>query len=411
MNYRPLPLLAMLACAVLIGAAPFGSAQRANAQIVITKPAGEKINITLAPLTADQDPASALFMRTLRDNLNRSGWFQVTGAGQAEVAVSGQVQRRRDRLTVQCRATGTANRREFMAQSYHHEAADARRLAHRVADDIVQAVTGRPGIASTRLAFVGRTDQAAELFIADADGEGMRQLTRDNNIAVRPRWGPTGNVLTYTAYLRRFPDVFWIDLDSGQRRILANHSGLNSGGVISPDGNEMAVVLSKDGNPELYVQHLRTGRLTRLTNTPHANEASPSWSPDGREIVYVSDPGGRPQLYILSRDGGRPRRVTTRGSNVSPDWGPNGLIAFSSRIGGQYQIALLDPQTEHIRHLPMPDGADYEDPSWAPNGRHIACARRENFRSQIYILDTAGDAPVRLTTQRGNWYSPAWSPQ
>ncbi len=395
---------------LLLGLAVSGGLT-ARGQIVISKPAGEKVAVSLDGLAVGQGEAATLFMRTLRTNLDRSGWLQVTPAARAEVAVSGEVTLRRNQLHVQCRATGTADRRSFMSQSYRHSADDARRLAHRVADDLVKAITGRRGIASTRIVLVGATERARELYICDADGGNFRPLTQDGNIAVRPRWVPTGNALTYTAFLRRFPDVFHVDLDSGERRVLSNHSGLNSGGVISPDGNEMAVILSKDGNPELYVKQLRTGRLTRLTNTPQANEASPSWSPDGREIVYVSGPGGRPHLYIISRDGGRPRRVTTRGTNVSPDWGPNGLIAFSSRIGGQYQIAIMDPRTEQIRYLEAPDGADYEDPSWAPNGRHIACARRQNFRSHIYVLDTAGDPPVRLTTQRGDWYSPAWSPQ
>ena len=399
------PFLFLVLAAVWCGSAPV------QAQIVIAKPAGEKISIQLTGLTPDQDAGSRVFMETLRGNLERSGWFTVTAAGQAEVAATGTVRRRGDQIQVECRVEGVVNRQRYLAQSYRQSTDNARRLAHRVADDIVEAVTGRKGIASTRIVFVGTVDRAKELFMCDADGGNLVRLTRDGNIAVRPRWGPTSDRLTYTAYLQRFPDVFLVDLNTGQRTAVANYSGLNSGGVLSPDGEDMAVVLSKDGNPELYVKHLRTGRLTRLTNTPHANEASPSWSPDGQQIVYVSDQAGRPHLYVIARAGGAARRLTTRGSeNVAPDWGPNGLIAFSSRVGGQSQIALLDPQTERIRYLEVPDGADYEDPSWAPNGRHIVCARREQYRSQIYILDTAGDRPLRLTREAGDWYSPAWSP-
>ncbi len=384
----------------------------AEGQIRITKPAGEKITIQLAGLSGGEDEASRVFLQTLQRNLDRSGWFSVVRAGQAEVSAVGSVQVRRNQLHVQCTVMGTANRQQYLSQSYRHAADDARRLAHRVADDIVEAVTGRKGIASTRILLVGVTDNARELFIMDADGGNLRQLTRDRNIVVRPRWGPTANQLTYTGYLQRFPDVYLVELETGNRTVVANYSGLNSGGVLSPDGRDMAVILSKDGNPELYIKNLRSGRLTRLTNTPRANEASPSWSPDGRQIVYVSDQAGRPHLYIISRDGGAPRRVTSRGTaNVAPDWGPNGLIAFSSRIGGRYQIAIMDPQTEQIRYLDTPDHADYEDPSWAPNGRHLVCARRENFRSSIYVLDTVGDPPVRLTQQGGDWFSPAWSPE
>ncbi len=382
-----------------------------NAQIRITKPVGEKITIQLSGFAAGSDEASSLFMQTLRGNLNRSGWFTVVGTGPAEVAVSGTAQVRGAQLHVQCRVIGVANRQNYLSKSYQHSADDVRRLAHRIADDIVEAVTGRQGIASTRIVMIGTVGNAKELFLSDADGGNMTQLTQDGNIAVRPRWGPTNDVITYTAYLQRFPDVFMINLRTGQRTVLANYSGLNAGGVISPDGQDMAVILSRDGNPELYVKNVRSGRLTRLTNTPQANEASPSWSPDGRQIVYVSDQAGRPHLYIISRDGGAPRRVTSRGSeNVAPDWGTNGLITFSSRVGGRNQVAILDPKTDQIRYVETPDASNYEDPSWAPNGRHIVAGRSAGARSQVYILDTMGDPPLRLTPQQGDWYSPAWSP-
>jgi Tol biopolymer transport system component len=53
---------------------------------------------------------------------------------------------------------------------------------------------------------------------------------------------------------------------------------------------------------------------------------------------------------------------------------------------------------------------DHEQPSWAPDGRHIACARTEGYISGVYVLDTMGDAQVRLTQFKGDWYAPAWSP-
>ncbi len=383
-----------------------------EAQIRIEKPAGEKIGIHLAGLQVGSDAASTEFMQALRTNLERSGWFRVVGAGQAEIAVSGRVQPRGNELRVECRVTGTQNRQTYINQSYRHAANDARRLAQRITDDIVEQVTGRPGIASSRIVIVGSSGRNRELYMIDPDGSNLTQLTSDRNTSVRPRFGSNARELTYTGYLQGFPDVYLVDLESGDRRAISRSSGLNTGGQISPNGQEVALILSKDGNPELYVMQLRSGRLTRLTNTPAANEASPSWSPDGSEIVYVSDQTGRPQLYIISRTGGAPRRITTRGTeNVSPDWGDNGLIAYTTRVGRQYQIAIMDPRSGEVRNISDPAGGDFEDPSWAPNGRHLAVAQRQNFRSQIYIIDTAGDAPVRLTPARGDWYTPAWSPK
>jgi len=186
---------------------------------------------------------------------------------------------------------------------------------------------------------------------------------------------------------------------------------VNAGAAISPDGRLMALTLSKDGNPELYIKNLGSGKLTRLTKTGTAAEASPTWSPDGKKIAFVSDSSGSPQIYIVSSRGGKARRVTHRGNeNVSPDWGPDGRIAFSSKRSGRYQICVMDPE-RHTEEQLTSDYVDHEQPSWAPDGRHIAYARTEGYVSDVYILDTMGDAPLRLTRLKGNWYAPAWSPK
>jgi len=281
-----------------------------------------------------------------------------------------------------------------------------------MADDIVEAVTGHKGIASMRIVLVGNRTGKKELYLCDGDGGGARQLTGEGRIAISPNWGPDGNTIVYTSYMRDFPDICRIDLSRNRRETLANYGGLNTGAAISPDGKDMALILSKDGNPELYIKNLRSGKLTRLTNSPRAAEASPDWSPDGSQIVYASDQNGvgRPQLYIISREGGTPRRISSRGTeNVAPDWGPNGLIACSSRQGGQYIIAVIQPSNGQTVYLNC-DGADYEDPSWAPDGRHIVAARSSNHQSSLYLLDTVSDRPVALLTGGGSWYAPACSP-
>ncbi|MCK5844187.1 MAG: PD40 domain-containing protein [Victivallales bacterium] len=318
---------------------------------------------------------------------------------------------RSGKVSVSCQVQRNADRSRLFSKSYSIESSRARSLAHRVADDIILALTGHQGIASTKIAVIGTRSGKKEIYLCDADGGGLRQLTRDKSIVVGLNWGPEGNSLSYTSFLRGFPDIYRINLRTGKREILARYGGLNTGGAISPNGKELALILSKDGNPELYVKTIRNGKLRRLTQTLNATEASPSWSPNGRQLVYVSDQSGSPQLYRIASGGGRPSRLSRRGSeNVAPDWGANGQITCASRSGGRYNIAIIDPSTGSTRYLPN-DGADYEDPSWAPDGRHIIAARSVRYQSSLYLLDTISDPPVALLKGGGNWISPAWSPR
>ena len=108
---------------------------------------------------------------------------------------------------------------------------------------------------------------------------------------------------------------------------------------------------------------------------------------------------------------GGEKRLTFQGSeNVAPDRGPDGRIAYVSKQGGRYHIWTVNPAAGKHDQLTSGDFDD-EDPSWAPDARHIVFTRTGGYRSQVYILDTRGDPPTRLTNLEGDWYSPAWSPK
>ena len=158
--------------------------------------------------------------------------------------------------------------------------------------------------------------------------------------------------------------------------------------------------------------NLADGALARLTRSPGANEASPCWSPDGRQIAYVSDQVNRqPRIYVINRSGGQGQRVTRSGSqNVAPNWGPHGQLTYATLTGGRFQIYVLDPATGEERQISS-GNVDFEDPCWAPDGRHIACTRTENYRSQVVLLDTMGDPYIVLTDGKGDWTSPNWTKQ
>ncbi len=396
-------ILFLALCATLL-------APCASAQVRVVKSAERKIVIDFSGLRAASDSASQTFSRTLENDLRLSGWFQpVRGTG--ELRLIGTVDRRGGNLKTVCQVYRGSDQARLFSKSYSIETGRTRTLAHRVADDLIEAITGHKGIASTRIALVGTRTGKKELYVCDADGGNLMQITRDGGIIVGPNWGPKGNTVVYTSFLRGFPDVYRVNLRNGRRDQLARYSGLNTGAALSPNGKELALILSKDGNPELYIKNLRSGRLSRLTATARATEASPSWSPNGSQLVYVSDQSGSPQLYVIARTGGRPRRLSSRGTeNVAPDWGPNGLIVCASRSGGRYVVSVIQPTTGQTRYLAT-DFANYEDPSWAPDGRHIVATRSVNYQSSLYLLDTIKDPPVALLQSSGSWYSPAWSPQ
>jgi TolB protein len=384
-----------------------GAALAPAADITVTQTAGQKTSIDLSGLRPS-DTVAQTFVAVLEADLLRSGWFSKGAPGQGALAIQGSVA---GTVRAECRVQHRFTQREYLAKAYTAEPRSVRRLAHQVADDIILAFTGAKGMNSGRIALVGNRTGRKEIYLCDPDGENMIQLTQDNKVSLSPNWSPGGRQLVYTSYLKGYPDIYLIELATGRRQRIAAYPGLNTGAAFSPDGSQIALILSKDGNPDLYVKGLSGGIPTRLTSTKPAAEASPCWSPDGSQIVFVSDRvgTGQPQLYSVSRGGGEPRRLTSRGSqNVDPDWGPNGLITYSSLIGGKFQICVVDPRTLDTKQVTS-EWADFESPTWAPDGRHILCSRTISHKSQLVLVDMMGDAPFTLTKQAGDWYSPAWS--
>ena len=127
----------------------------ASAQVRVSKPAGEVSTINISGLKAGEDNACALFKRTLENDLNRSGWFTVTAAGSVEFSIMGEVVTAGQDIAVKCEVFNAVTRKRELGKSYSAHSDQARRLAHAVADDIVLAVTGKAGIASTRIILVG----------------------------------------------------------------------------------------------------------------------------------------------------------------------------------------------------------------------------------------------------------------
>ncbi len=371
-----------------------GQAAAQGVHVEVVKTGLVKTPVTLTGIRHADRESERRFVQTLQNDLQLSGWFQVqTSLDGGGVALTGSCETKGERLDVRLRVAGWPAGPVYLERGWTGTPAEARRLAHAVADDIVWAVRKVRGIASTRLVMVRRQGNQRDVYVADADGGNLTRLTQDGAICLAPVWAPGGRGIIYTSYHKGYPDIYRIDLASMRRERLVAFPGTNLNGGVCPEGRRLALSLSKDGNPDLYVLDLVTRRVTRLTATPHAAEASTSWAPDGRQLVYVAGSGGSsrrlgaPQLFVMDAGGGAARQITFRGSeNVAPDWGPDGRIAYSSRREGRYRICLFDPRSgEHA--VVTTENRDHEDPSWARNARHLACSviGPNNSKTRIQI--------------------------
>ena len=263
----------------------------------------------------------------------------------------------------------------------------------RAADFAVERTNGLGlrGFFASKLVCIGERTGHKEIYVGDLYFGNLRQITNDRAIAMTPRWSPDGRKILYTSFYHSgFPDLFVIDLSTYERTTFASFRGTNSGGRYSPDGQRVAMVLTGEGNPEIYVSNAQGRGVSRRTRYDSV-KSSPCWSPDGREIVFASG-NPDPQLYVIPASGFGAMRRITHGISfycAEPDWSradPD-KIALTAWVGGSYQIVVLSVssgQWKQVSHAPF-DGIE---PSWLADGRHLVYTARDRTRSRVCILDT-----------------------
>jgi TolB protein len=357
----------------------------ATAQLVIRK--SGNYNVHVENFAGDSTGATAM----VRQQLQASGQVQLAaGPGNAYVVRANCNGAALSGILVDPRG------QRLVAKSYTTPRADAN--AAQFAQDILASLSGQaPAVAGT-IAFSGGSGRAREIFIVQADGSGLRQVTSDGNLAVSPAISPDAGKIAFTSYTSGYPDVHLVDLRSGGRRRIFSSPGTNTGAAFSPDGSKLALSMSFTGNPEIYVGGLGGG-AKRITQSPSV-ESSPTWSPDGRRIAYVSDAGGRPQIYITGAGGGGAQPVRT-GHNYAtePSWSPDGTkLAMTVRAGG-LSIAVLDLASGRVQIL-----GGGEDPTWGPDSRHLAFVQG----GTLAILDSVTGQRRSLVAGR-NAKEPSWS--
>jgi Tol biopolymer transport system component len=172
---------------------------------------------------------------------------------------------------------------------------------------------------------------SGDIYVMDADGTNVRQLTTDPSGDYNPAWSPDGSTIAY-----------W--------------NGSKNGRDGGPNNSEIYTIPAAGGAP------------TQLTHNRVSN-IEPAWSPDSSQIAYWN--GG--ELWVMGTDGANQHRVYGGdGGAWSPSWSPDGkriaFLRFDDNPTGEVplmQILVLDVETGTTSTVPdIRTATDNNGPVW-----------------------------------------------
>lgn len=431
----------LLVAVVLALVVPFGLEASAQLRGMNTEGKIDPLPIAIAPFIpgGGAEQSAAEIAGVIANDLGRSGYFaplppesypeqvgsldmQPNFAGwqgiKARALVVGQVTSEGGKTRVTFKLYDTSSGQMMASQSLAASPKIERRLAHRVADQIYQALTGFDGYFDTRVVFIDETGDKAnrvkKLAIMDQDGFNVRKLPVSGDLLLTPRFSPTANEVTYMSFGTGTPRVYIYNIDTNQREIVGDFPNMSFAPRFSPDGNRVIMSLQSDdgNNSNIFEMNLQSRQLRQITNVAAINTA-PSYSPDGGQIAFESDRGGTQQIYVMDANGGGQNRISFgKGRYSTPVWSPDGKwIAFTKNAGGKFAIGVMKPDGSGERILT--EGFHNEGPTWAPNSRVLMFFRDQPGEAggpKLFSVDVTGYNEQQVPTP--DFASdPAWSPR
>jgi TolB protein len=237
---------------------------------------------------------------------------------------------------------------------------EIRAAAHRLVDQLLGGLTGRPGGFASEMTYVEKVGRWRRVFSVDADGFNLRAVGPMDATALSPALGPGGQLFyALSADYSPFRLVFGPTATPVPLTVPGSIMGL----AFSADHTRMALSVMDEGRSDLWVGE--NGSLQAMSTPPFANH--PVFGPLGK-IAYVA---GTPvqRVYIDGKPISPPGFMAS--APVFCDTPQGLLVVYTVGVGSGADIIATDTHGGSIRRLTQREGANTYG-ACSPDGRLVA---------------------------------------
>jgi len=254
-----------------------------------------------------------------------------------------------------------------------------------------------------KIIFVSDRNGSEDVYSMNLDGSEVIQLTDHPGKDNYPAVSPDGKKIAYTSDINGIWQIMVMNWDGTDTKQLTQNPWNSGYPTWSFDGRFIYFEVYQDGDWEIYRINSDGSSQKRLTFNPGVYDWHPAGHSFQYKVIYESGSTGNEDLYVMDYNGENPERIS--GTNMRkrvPAISIDGkLIAFMSYEGESSSISTMDGNGENIK---MVSGTliNCGHPSFSPDNNYIAFECIIDGQQEIYIINSDGSNPVRLTNVAGN---------